>query len=241
MRSIVMLLFLVCALPACKTTRTVVAGPKTTSLDINDYDPQAEANSAEIGRKAAASGMVGSQFGGGRGWSQRFGDVNPYGYELNAMNEKIYGGDTGTKDMKSFTQTKDFLTKRYTNTSELEQKESYTQRMKSWLGGKKANTDKLARETSREYGGETRVLENKTSYSDGRTVKERSSREDGRVAGTKDYYPAQKAIDRGADAPKIIGQGDKKTNDSVWKLIKSRPRDDPATVEDIRQLLGKSE
>ena len=122
MRPLVILLLCVCTLTACKTTRTVVAGPKTTSLDINDYDPQTESKSAEIGRQAAAKGMVGSQFGGGKGWSDRFGTVNPYGYEYNAMNEKVYGGRTNTQDMKSFMQTKDFLAKRYTRTGELEQK-----------------------------------------------------------------------------------------------------------------------
>ena len=35
--------------------RAVIAGPQQTSLDINDYNPEQEAQSAEIARKAAAS------------------------------------------------------------------------------------------------------------------------------------------------------------------------------------------
>ena len=157
------------------------------------------------------------------------------------MSEKMFGGNTGTQEMKSFTQTKDFLTKRYTNTRELEQKESFTQRMKSWMSGKKANVSKSARETGQEFYNGDKVLANKANYQDGRTVKARASREDGKVANTKDFYPAKKVLDGGYDAPKIIASGDKKTNDSVLRMIKSRPRDNPATVDDIRQLLGKSE
>jgi hypothetical protein len=113
--------------------------------------------------------------------------------------------------------------------------------MKSWLGGKKARTDEAAREAGPDYYAGDRVLENKAPRGDGRIVPEKSSREDGRVAATRDFYPAKKVLDQGADAPKIIGKGDKHTNDAVSKFVKSRPRDDPATVEEIRELLGKSE
>jgi hypothetical protein len=142
--------------------------------------------------------------------------------------------------MKSFTQTKDFLAKKYANTRELEQKESFTSRMKSWLGGKKANTDAAATETGRNYYDGERVLANKPSPSDGRTIAERAAHDSTRAAGTRDFYPAKKVIDQGADAPKMIGEGSDREKSAVQKLIKSRPRDDPATVEEIRQLLGKS-
>ena len=241
-----LLLFLlsVSTLPACKSVRSITAGPQVVSEGGSDYNPEQEARSTEIGRKAAASGVVGQSDQGGSNFSRRFGTYDPHGYGtsgLNSMNEKVFGGNTGTQEMKSFTQTKDFLTKRYSNTRELEQKESFTQRMKSWLGGKKANTSKLARETGQEFYNADKVLANKANYNEGRTIKDRASREDGRVANTKDFYPAKKVLDGGYDAPKIIAGGDKKTNDSVWRMIKSRPRDNPATVEDIRQLLGKSE
>ncbi|HWB01964.1 MAG TPA: hypothetical protein VG796_03000 [Verrucomicrobiales bacterium] len=250
------ILFLLCvaALPACKTTRTVVAGPQTTSLDINDYDPQAEANSAEAGMKAASMGMVGTQFGGGKGWSQRFGNADPYGYirkdpndpkktvfGLNALSEKVYGGNTGTKDMKSFSQTKDFLTKRYSNTREIGQKESFSQRMSSWLSGKKANTDRLANETGQSYRDGARVLANKSNYNDGRTLPEKTSWEESRSAHTKDYYPAKKVVEEGLDKPRLLGNADKDTADKVTRFVKSRPRDNPATVDEIRQLLGKGQ
>ena len=241
-----LLLFLlsVCMLPACKSVRSVTAGPRVISEGGSDYNPEQEARSAEVGRKAAASGVVGQADQGGSNFSKRFGTHDPYGYGdkgLNSMSERMFGGNTSTQDMKSFTQTKDFLTKRYTNTRELEQKESFSQRMKSWLGGKKANTSKHARETGQEFYNSDKVLANKVNYNEGRTIKGRASREDGMVANTKDFYPAKKVLDGGYDAPKIIASGDKKTNDSVLRMIKSRPRENPATVDDIRQLLGKSE
>jgi hypothetical protein len=247
-----LLLFVSAVLPACKTTRTVLAGPQNPEKRVNDYDPQKEAATLEAGRKAAAMGMVGTQFGGGAGWSERFGNSDPYGYNrtdekgnailgLNALGEKYFGGNTQTKDMKSFSQTKDFLTKRYSNTRELGQKESFSQRMSSWLGGKKANTDAIAKETGQDYRDGARVLTNKANSKDGLTLPDRTSWEDGRNARSKDFYPAKKVLDEGKDAPKMIGNADKDTAERVSKLIKSRPRENPATVEEIRQLLGKSQ
>ncbi len=244
MMRLLFLLLCVCALPACKSVRTVTSGPRVISEGGSDYDAQKEARSAEAGRQAAASGVVGQADQGGSNFAKRFGTYDPHGYGsegLNAMSEQMFGGNTGSQDMKSFSGARDFLAKRYGDTGELGQKESATQRMKSWMGGKKANTEKQAPEMERGFSGGNNVLANKTSDQDGRTLKDRSSREDGRVAGTKDFYPARKVLDGGHDAPRIIAEGDKKTNDAVWRLIKSRPRDNPATVEDIRQMLGKTD
>ena len=244
MKCLPVLLLCIGLLPSCKTVRTVTSGPRNISDGGSDYDPQKEARSAEAGRQAAASGVVGQADQGGANFSRRFGNYDPHGYGtegLNAMSEQMFGGNTGTSEMKSFGQTRDFLAKRYTNTGELDQKQSGSSRMKSWLGGRKANTDKSANETGRSFSGAENVLANKTSNQAGRSISPFSSREQGKTADTKDFYPAKKALDGGYDAPKIIGAGDKKTNASVTRLIKSRPRDNPATVEDIRQLLGKSE
>ena len=159
------LLLCIAALPACKTTRTVLSGPPTTDLGtINDYDPQREAAGAAAAQRAASMGMAGTPLdSGGAGWGARFGSKDPYGYVrpdpndkekdpakrkliygLNAMAEKVYGGNTSSRDMKSFSQTKDFLTKRYSNTREIGQKESFSQHLSSWFGGKKARTDAIA-------------------------------------------------------------------------------------------------
>jgi hypothetical protein len=243
---------LLAVLPACKTTRTVIAGPQNPEKHVNDYDPKKEAANFEAGQKAAAMGMVGTQFGGGSGWSERFGNSDPYGYNkvdskgnnilgLNALGEKYFGGNTATKDMKSYGQTKDYLTKRYTNTKELGQKESFSQRMSSWFGGKKANTDHIARETGQDYRDGARVIANKTNYNDGHTLPEKSSREDGRAARTRDFYPAKKVLDQGADAPKMIGNADKDTAEKVSKLVKTHTRENPTTIEEIRQMLGKGQ
>jgi hypothetical protein len=233
------------ALPACKSVRTVTAGPRVISDGSSDYSPEREAQLKAAGQQAASSGIMG-QFGGGSAFNSRFGNRDPGGYGsdgLNAMAEKMFGGNTKTSEMKSFAQTKDFLTKRYTNTRELHQKESFTQRMSSWLGRKKALTGPTATEAGRGFYDGGRVLAEKTNVNDGRTLTNRSAHESERMASsraTKDFYPAKKVIDRGADKPKIIGEGGAESKSAVQQLIKSRPRDNPATVEEIRQLLGKT-
>ena len=242
------------ALSACTSTRTVLSGPQKVSAGNGaSYSAESEARSTAAGQAAAASGVVG-QFGqGDASFQERFASFDPGGYirqdpkdprktiwGLNSMSEKNFGGDLNTKDMKSFGQTRDFLTRKY-DTRELNQKNSSAQGVKSWFSNKKANADRMASESNSEFSGSGRVLSNKMSSSEGRSVATKDARESGRTVDTKNYYPAQKVLDRGGDAPKIIGQGDKQTNESVWRLIKSRTRDNPASVEDIRSLLGKSQ
>jgi len=248
----------VCALPSCQTTRTVLAGPsKISSGNSSTFNAEKEARSRASGQAAASAGVVGQVGQGDEAFTQRFGSFDPGGYiqtktdpknpkksvttyGLNYMSEKNFGGNLNSKDMKSFSQTSDFLTRKY-DTTELYQKNSSSQGVKSWFGNKKAEADKQATESGAQFSGGSRVLANKTSNSDGRTVDTRGARENGRTADTKDFYPAKKAVVHGADAPKIIGEGSKESRDSVWRLIKSRPRDNPATVDEIRALLGKTD
>jgi hypothetical protein len=238
------LILCVCALTACQTERTVVAGPRNVGGGASDYDSENEARARAAGQAAAASGVSGQFGSGGSAFNQRFGTFDPGGYGsdgLNAMSQQMFGGDLNSKDMKSYTQTRDFITRRFSGTRELDQKSSSSQSTMSWFSGRKANADRTARETGAEFRGSGRRVEGKTSSSDGRVAGTKTAREDGRSAQTKDYYPASKAVDEGRDAPKMIGQGSKAQNDAVWRLIKSRPRDNPATVDEIRQLLGKTE
>jgi hypothetical protein len=236
------LILCVCALTACQTERTVVAGPRNVGGGASDYDSENEARARAAGQAAAASGVSGQFGSGGSAFNQRFGTFDPGGYGsdgLNAMSQQMFGGDLNSKDMKSYTQTRDFITRRFSGTRELDQKSSSSQSTMSWFSGRKANADRIARETGAEFSGSGRRVEGKTS--NGRVAGTKTAREDGRSAQTKDYYPASKAVDEGRDAPKMIGQGSKAQNDAVWRLIKSRPRDNPATVDEIRQLLGKTE
>ena len=63
----------VCALPACKSVRTVTSGPRVISEGGSDYDAQKEARSAEAARQAAASGVVGqADQGGSHGFEADF-------------------------------------------------------------------------------------------------------------------------------------------------------------------------
>ncbi len=241
-----LLFLLLClgTLTACQTERTVIAGPRNMGGGSSDYTEQGEAVSRAAGQAAAAGGVSGQFGSGGDAFNQRFGTFDPGGYGsegLNAMSQQMFGGDLNTQDMKSFTQTRDYLTKRYSGTRELDQKANSSQNTKSWFNGRKANADRTARETGAEYSGSGRRVAEKSSSSQGRTTQTGTAREDGRTAQTKDFYPASKALTEGRDSLKMIGEGSKGEKDAVWKLIKSRPRDNPASVDEIRQLLGKSE
>ena len=99
--------------------------------------------------------------------------------------------------------------------------------------------DRAARETGEQYAGGNRILDNTRNRESSRILPSRSSREDGRTALTRDYYPAKKVLDSGGDKPKLIGEGTEKQGNAVWNYIKGRPRDNPATVQEIRELLGK--
>lgn len=247
------LLLLLClgTLTACQTERTVLSGPTKVQSGRSDIGADSIAKDRAAGAAAASSGAYGQMGNGGEAFQERFGNFDPGGYlskdekgnttfGLNAMSEKAFGGNLNSRDMKSFSQSKDFLTKKYGTNRELDQKTSSSQGVNSWFGNKKANASGEAYGSDKAYSGSARSIADKTSTADGRTATTGKAREQGRTATTGNYYPAQKVLDQGGDEPKIIGQGDKATNDSIWRLIKSRPRDNPATVEEIRQLIGKT-
>ncbi len=233
-----LILPLLLLLLACKTQRTVLAGPQKVSMgEYNDYNPNL--SSDEMAAQMAATGQMQSH--GGSGFSERFGfDSGGYGKEgLNAMSGKVFGGSTDSKQMKDFTQTRDFLTKRYGSTKDFFTKDSSLANSRSWLANRKVSGDRAAMESGSEYTGGNRILENKANQTAGRILSNRTSREDGKSAITRDFYPAKKVLDEGGDAPKMIGEGTEKQNNAVWNLIKGRSRDNPTTVQQIRDLLGK--
>jgi hypothetical protein len=235
---LLLLLPLLLALPSCETERTVLAGPQKVSAGgYSDYDPNASAD--EMAARMSATGQT--QAGAGSGFNERFSfDSGGYGKEgLNIMSGKMFG-DTKTRDMKEFTQTKDFLTKRYGGgTRELEARENASGDARSWFGSRKARTDQTASESGQEFAGGSRVLDGKRSREDGRTLAERTARESTREARTRNFYPAEKVIEQGGDAPKMIGEGKNKEKGAVFDFIRGRDRDNPATVQEIRDLLGK--
>jgi len=238
-------------LTACETERTVLSGPTKINTGRSDFSADSLSRDRTTAATVATSGAYGQMGNGGTAFQERFGTFDPGGYlskdqkgnttyGLNAMNEKAFGGNLNSRDLKSFTASKDFLTKKYGNTREMDQKTSSAQSVDSWFGNRKANASGEAYGSDKTFGGAGRTIAGKTSTADGRSTRTKDAREQGRTVATGNYYPAQKVLDRGGDEPKIIGQGDKATNESVWRLIKSRPRDNPATVEEIRQLLGKT-
>ena len=233
-----LLLPLLLFMPSCRTERTVLAGPKKVSMGgYNDYNPNLSGD--QMASQMSATGQ--SQSGGGAGFNDRFSfDSGGYGKEgLNIMSDKVFGGSTNTKYQKDFTQTKDYLTKRYGTTKEFGTRENSAGNARSWLSRRSSTMDRAARETGERYSGGNRILDNTRNRESDRIVTNRSSREDGRSAFTRDFYPAKKVLDQGGDKPKLLGEGTEKQSNAVWDFIKGRPRDNPATVQEIRDLLGK--
>jgi hypothetical protein len=222
MRSLLLILTAAAFLSGCRTERTVIAGPTRTSLSGGGDGSEVDANS-------------------------RFQARDPFGYEsnesggLNALSGKMFSGSTPEKDMKQFQQTRDFVTKRYSgNTAELSSadKRSFLQRLTSPLTGRKARESGSASEAERAWQGGTPLLGTPASRYDGQSARTRDFSEADRTAPTRNFVPAEKALEPGRSDPPMMN-ADPKEADRVTSLIMSRTRDDPATIDDIRAALGK--
>ena len=221
MRSLLLLLSAAFLLAGCRTERTVIAGPTRTSLS------------------GGSSGEVDA--------NSRFQARDPFGYEsnqsggLNALSGKMFSGSTPEKDMKQFQQTRDFVTKRYSgSTAELSSadKRSFLQRLTSPLTGRKATEAGPASEAERAWQGGTPLLGTPASRYDGQSARTRDFSGADRTAPTRNFVPAEKALEPGRSDPPMMN-ADPKEADRVTSLIMSRTRDDPASIDDIRAALGK--
>ncbi|MDB6135095.1 MAG: hypothetical protein JWM59_3338 [Verrucomicrobiales bacterium] len=215
------------SLSACKTQRTVLAGPTVTSLDIK-----------ETGSK------------GSGGFDARFNSADPFGYNqnasnkdgkggLNAMSEKMFGGQLESQSKKEYTATKDFLTREYGG------KKSY--KTSDWKDRGKNSPNKwndqlfatqenkdgnmAFREGSKEAG-------TKTFRDAGKNAATKDFNEAGKNAPVNDYYPAEKALSDGRDKPKLANaqSGDPASQDQT---ILQRIKNSQATASEINKYLGK--
>ncbi|MES2707518.1 MAG: hypothetical protein V4726_13050 [Verrucomicrobiota bacterium] len=225
------------SLSACKSQRTVLAGPVKTSLDVQDKTGDGGAS-------------------GGSGFGSRFNSVDPFGYNenasntdgkggrgkggLNAMSEKMFGGKLQAQSKKEYTATKNFLTREYGKEKEY--------KAKDWKGGKKDNpsnwTDQLFATGENKDGGmtfhegskEAATKENSAASKVAGTKEFAGA--DKQASGTKNYFPAEKARSGGRDEPKLANAqaGDHSSeNDSILQRIKNSQ----ATASDINKYLGK--
>lgn len=210
-------------LPACESQRTIVAGPTQTSL-------------------SAASG------GGEVDPNARFQAADPFGYQsngsggLNALSGKMFSGKTAQKDMRSFNQTRDFVAKRYGgSTKELgsADKQSFLQKMTSRFSGSSASeSGSTSSEASKNFREQDRSVAAYTNRNQDRAANTRDFPGSDRTARTGYYYPAEKDAQKGFTQPKMIN-ADKGTAEKITSLIMSGTNEEPATVDDIRQALGK--
>lgn len=221
-------------LSACKTQRTVLAGPVVTSLDIKDSSNQ----------------KIGQADSGGAGFGSRFDSPDPFGYNqnasnkdgqggLNAMSEKMFGGKLEAQSKKEYTSTKNFLTREYGGGKDF--------KAKDWKSGKEGKssqwTDQLfatdenkeGAMTFREGSKEAATKENSAASKVAGTKDFAGS---GKKASTKDYYPAEKALSQGRDNPKLANaSGGEAVKDS--ESILQRIKNSQATSSDIIKMLNK--
>ena len=216
-------LALAALLPACQSQRTIVAGPTQTSL-------------------SDASG------GGEVDPNARFQAADPFGYQsngsggLNALSGKMFSGKTAQKDMRSFNQTRDFVAKRYGGSTKdlgTADKQSFLQKMTSRFSGNTASeSDSTSSEASRNFREQNRSVATSPNRNQDRAASTRDFPDSDRTARTGLYYPAEKDARNGFTQPKMMN-ADKGTAEKITSLIMSGTSEEPATVDDIRNALGK--
>lgn len=234
----ILCLLLVAATTSCRTRTEskVVAGPQAVSFGYNDYDPEREAREREA--VLSGAGMAGVQGQGGAGFMERFGSGNPYGYETNPLQNKMFhGAGNAKKPDKMYHDRRAFLTRKYSETKELKKDNYNGVRSTHW-------EDRLFATEEAAYGDRT--------YRDSdRRVATELNRNAGRMAGTKNYrdggrqyptrmnYAAEKALEGDAEEPKFrdASPGERST---VGNVIGGRAPGERATIDEIRAFIGNA-
>jgi hypothetical protein len=211
---------------ACKTQRTVLAGPTVTGLE------------------AQGEGSI----------DARFSNDDPNGYlqngkpvkegkkdktirGLNAMSEKMFGGKLQAQSQKEFASNKNFLTREFGG------KKDFV--AKTWKGAPKNKswTDKLfdtdeGNETSMTFHDAGRQATIKDSPDATKLARTSEFAGASRSARTSNYRPAERALEAGRDAPKLTSTKNASTSPGE-KSIRDRIADSNASATEINQFLGK--
>lgn len=211
-------------LTACKTQRTVLAGPTVTGIDAQGLkDPKAQS--------------TGFQDNSGRG-------TDPSGYQqnanggLNAMSEKMFGGKLDSQTQKEFDANKNFLTREYGGGKKFD--------TKTWQGEPKSKTwtDQLfdtgdnSREGELAYGEAGREAAVKDSPYAGQTARTSDFAGAGKTARTGNYRPAERALEAGRDEPKLTSARPDRMS-AREKAIHDRIANSNASASEINKFLGK--
>lgn len=208
-------LALLAALPACKTQRTVLAGPTVTGLDTT-------------GQSSADS---------------KFGTEDPSGYSqnasqgLNVMSDQMFGGKLEAQSQKEYSASKKFLTREYGGKKEFASK--------NWKGDPKGRTwtDKLfdtdeTSETDNIFSDAGRQAAVKESAEGSKMARTKDFAGADQAARTGNYRPAERALESGRDLPKLTDA--RPTNMSAKeKAIRDRIANSSATASEINKFLGK--
>lgn len=208
-------LVLLLACPACKTQRSVLAGPTVTGLESKGSDD--------------ASGRMSNQ--------------DPFGYMqnksegINVLSGKMFGGKLQSQSQKEFTASKNFLTREYGG------KKDYA--AKSWQGDPKGRTwtDKLfdtddSQSSETIFPGAEREASMKDSPDAARMARTSDFSGAGRTARTGNYRPAEKASESGRDEPKLSSaRPDRMSNKE--KAVRDRIANSEASASEINKFLGK--
>jgi phage-related protein len=200
---------------ACKTQRTVLAGPTVTGLDSQGHTST----------------------------DAHFGNQDPGGYQqnandgLNAMSEKMFGGKLQSQSEKEFAANKNFLTREFGG------KKNFA--AKTWQGEPKNKTwtDKLF-DTDETSEGDMAFREGERSAvikdsPEANKIARTNEYADGtRAARTNNYRPAEKALEAGRDEPKLASARSDRPS-AKEKLIRDRISNSNASASEISKFLGK--
>ena len=219
------------AASACKTQRTVLAGPTVTGLDSPGAGP--------IGNpRFSTDDPSGYMQNGQKGKKLKKGEPDTTIRGLNAMSEKMFGGKLQSQSQKEFASNKNFLTREYGG-----KKKNFA--AKTWKSEPKSRTwtDKLfdtddSSETGTTFYDAGRQVMVKDSPDATRMARTGDFAGASRTARTSNYRPAERALEAGRDAPKLTSS----KNDSVSpgeKSIRDRIADSNASAVEINQFLGK--
>ena len=217
------------AASACKTQRTVLAGPTVTGLDAQGWGSTDARYSNDDPNGYLQNGQKAKKL--------KKGEPDTTIRGLNAMSEKMFGGKLQSQSQKEFASNKNFLTREYGGKKDFA--------AKTWKGEPKSRTwtDKLfdtddSSETGTTFYDAGRQAMVKDSPDATRMARTGDFASASRTARTSNYRPAERALEAGRDAPRLTSS----KNDSVSpgeKSIRDRIADSNASATEINQFLGK--
>ena len=203
------------ALPACKSQRTVLAGPTVTGLD-------AQGSSDNSGRLS---------------------NQDPFGYQqnasqgLNAMSAKMFGGKLQSQSEKEFAANKSYLTRAFGDSKNFAAKSYQTgPQNRTWTDKLFDTDDNTA--ASATFADASRQAPIKDSPDAAKVARTQAYAPGERAAITNNYRPAERALEKGRDRPKLASATPERMSNQE-KAVRDRIATSQATASEINKFLGK--